>query len=60
MGGHISRARQYLLAGVSYAIPFVACGGILIAAAIALVPMTATGPDFDFSTGGTESAPVRN
>ncbi|MBK8596155.1 MAG: PTS fructose-like transporter subunit EIIC [Holophagales bacterium] len=46
MGGHISRARQYLLAGVSYAIPFVACGGILIAAAIALVPMTATGPDF--------------
>jgi len=46
MNGHLSRARQYLLAGVSYAIPFVAAGGILIAAAIATVPMTATGPDF--------------
>ncbi len=46
MSGHLSRARQYLLAGVSYAIPFVAAGGILIAAAIAFVPMTANGPDF--------------
>lgn len=46
MNGHLSRARQYLLSGVSYAIPFVAAGGILIAAAIATVPMTATGPDF--------------
>lgn len=46
MGGQLTRARQYLLSGVSYAIPFVACGGILIAAAIALVPMTAAGPDF--------------
>jgi len=43
---HLGRTRQYLLSGVSYAIPFVACGGILIAAAIALVPMTAAGPDF--------------
>jgi fructose-specific phosphotransferase system IIC component len=46
MVGHLSRARQYLLSGVSYAIPFVAAGGILIAAAIAFVPMTPTGPDF--------------
>lgn len=38
--------KQYLLSGVSYAIPFVACGGILIAVSIAFVPMTATGPDF--------------
>jgi fructose PTS system EIIBC or EIIC component len=38
--------RQHLLTGVSFAIPFIACGGILIAFAIALAPMTATGPDF--------------
>jgi len=38
--------RQHLLTGVSYAIPFVACGGILIAAAIALAPMGPAGPDF--------------
>jgi len=34
------------LTGVSYAIPFIACGGILIACAIAFAPMTASGPDF--------------
>ena len=39
--------KQYLLSGVSYVIPFVACGGILIATAIALAPMKAgIGPDF--------------
>ncbi len=39
--------KQYLLSGVSYVIPFVACGGILIATAIALAPMKADiGPDF--------------
>jgi fructose-specific phosphotransferase system IIC component len=38
--------RRHLLTGVSYAIPFIACGGILIACAIALAPMTASGPDF--------------
>jgi fructose-specific phosphotransferase system IIC component len=38
--------RQHLLTGVSYAIPFIACGGILIACAIAFAPMTASGPDF--------------
>ncbi|HUR37699.1 MAG TPA: PTS fructose transporter subunit IIC [Terriglobales bacterium] len=41
--------RQHLLTGVSYAIPFIACGGILIAAAIAFAPMTPTGPDFSGS-----------
>jgi fructose PTS system EIIBC or EIIC component len=38
-----------LLTGVSYAIPFIACGGILIAAAIAFAPMGPTGPDFSHS-----------
>jgi fructose PTS system EIIBC or EIIC component len=39
--------KLYLLSGVSYVIPFVACGGILIATAIALAPMkVGTGPDF--------------
>jgi fructose-specific phosphotransferase system IIC component len=32
------KLRQHLLTGVSYAIPFVACGGILIAAALAFAP----------------------
>ncbi len=51
----LKKLRQHLLTGVSYAIPFVACGGILIAAAIAMVPLreaTATvagGPDFSNS-----------
>lgn len=37
--------RRHLLTGVSYAIPFVACGGILIAAALAFSPLGANGPD---------------
>jgi len=42
--------KQYLLCGVSHVIPFVACGGILIALAIALAPMQpGTGPDFSHS-----------
>jgi fructose PTS system EIIBC or EIIC component len=45
----LKKIRQHLLTGVSYAIPFIACGGILIAAAIAFAPMTATGPDFSGS-----------
>jgi fructose-specific phosphotransferase system IIC component len=40
------RFKQYLLSGVSYAIPFVASGGILIAVSIAFAPMTGQGPDF--------------
>jgi fructose-specific phosphotransferase system IIC component len=42
----LHKLRQHLLTGVSFAIPFIACGGILIACAIAFAPMTATGPDF--------------
>jgi PTS system fructose-specific IIC component len=38
--------RQHLLTGVSYAVPCVACGGILMASGIALAPMTPAGPDF--------------
>ncbi len=41
----VKRIKQYLLTGVSYAIPFVACGGILIAFALAFAPMGPTGPD---------------
>jgi fructose PTS system EIIBC or EIIC component len=44
-----TRIKQYLLGGVSYAIPFVATGGILIAVAIAFAPMTSAGPDFSAS-----------
>jgi len=42
----LQKLRQHLLTGVSYAIPFIACGGILIACAIAFAPMTTSGPDF--------------
>lgn len=42
----LKKLRQYLLTGVSYVIPCIACGGILIAAAIAFAPMKDTGPDF--------------
>ena len=49
----LQRHKQYLLTGVSYVIPMIACGGILIATAIALLTflhpnaMTPTGgPDF--------------
>jgi len=42
----LKKLRQHLLTGVSFAIPFIACGGILIATAIAFAPMSPTGPDF--------------
>lgn len=42
----LKKLRQHFLTGVSYAIPFIACGGILIAFAIAFAPMTPAGPDF--------------
>lgn len=45
----LKKLRQHLLTGVSFAIPFIACGGIMIAFAIALAPMTSTGPDFSRS-----------
>jgi len=42
----LKKFRQHLLTGVSYAIPFVACGGILIAAALAFAPAGENGaPD---------------
>jgi fructose-specific phosphotransferase system IIC component len=49
MKTYLSDTKKYLLSGVSYAIPFVACGGIMIALAIAFVPMTPAGPDFSNS-----------
>jgi len=49
MKRQLFKVKQYLLSGVSYAIPFVACGGILIAVAIAFAPMGANGPDFSNS-----------
>lgn len=46
----LKKLRQHLLTGVSYAIPFIASGGIMIAVAIAIVVreggMGPTGPDF--------------
>jgi fructose-specific phosphotransferase system IIC component len=45
----LKNLRQHLLTGVSFAIPFIACGGIMIAFAIAFAPMTTTGPDFSHS-----------
>jgi fructose PTS system EIIBC or EIIC component len=42
----LQKLRQHLLTGVSFAIPFIACGGIMIAFGIAFVPMGANGPDF--------------
>lgn len=42
----LKKHKEYLLTGVSYVIPLIACGGILIAFAIALTPMTPKGPDF--------------
>lgn len=47
----LKNLRRHLLTGVSFAIPFIACGGILIAFAIAFAPMTPTGPDFSHAPG---------
>jgi hypothetical protein len=41
LGGHVADTRRYLLSGVSSAIPFVACGGILTATAIDFVSIRA-------------------
>jgi fructose-specific phosphotransferase system IIC component len=47
MKDELLKIKTYLLSGVSFAIPFIASGGILIAAAIALAPMIpGHGPDF--------------
>ena len=46
----LQHLKQYLLCGVAHVIPFVACGGILIATAIAFAPMRpGLGPDFSQS-----------
>lgn len=42
----LKHVRKHLLKGVSFAIPFIACGGIMIAVAIASVPIGPKGPDF--------------
>lgn len=42
----LTQQKQHLLTGVSFAIPFIACGGILIALALAFAPAGANGaPD---------------
>ncbi|MDD7805495.1 MAG: fructose-specific PTS transporter subunit EIIC [Endozoicomonas sp. (ex Botrylloides leachii)] len=38
--------KQALLTGVSHTIPFIAAGGIMLAAAIAFAPISKSGPDF--------------
>lgn len=43
----LKKLRQHLLTGVSFAIPFIACGGILIALSLAFAPMGPKGPDMD-------------
>lgn len=47
MKEELKRIKQYLLTGVSYTVPLIACGGILIALAILMAPMGPNGPDFD-------------
>lgn len=47
----LRKLRQHLLTGVSFAIPFIACGGVMIAFAIAFAPMTPQGPDFSHAPG---------
>src|SRR5216684_3452916 len=47
----LRKLRKHLLTGVSFAIPFIACGGVMIAIAIAFAPMTSAGPDFSRSPG---------
>ncbi|MFH1873730.1 MAG: fructose-specific PTS transporter subunit EIIC, partial [Pseudomonadota bacterium] len=49
MKASLMQIKQYLLTGVSYVIPFIACGGILIASSIALAPLSQAGPDFSNS-----------
>lgn len=48
----LQKIRQHLLTGVSYAIPFIACGGIMIAVAVSLA-MTQHGPDFSHAPVAT-------
>lgn len=49
MKASLENLKKHLLTGVSYVIPFIASGGILIALAIAFAPMGEKGPIFDGS-----------
>ena len=52
MKAALQKLKSYLLNGVSFAIPFIAAGGILIATAISLAPMQpGVGPDFSQAPG---------
>lgn len=44
MPSALQKLRQHLLTGVSYMIPFVACGGIMIAVGLAFSPIGPNGP----------------
>ena len=61
MKEQLQRYKQYLLTGVSYVIPFIASGGILIALAVAFAPMTSQGPSFSDSplSGRAENLAVQ-
>jgi PTS system fructose-specific IIC component len=52
MNQTLKQHKQYLLTGVSYVIPMIACGGILIATAIAL--LTVLHPNAMSPTGGPD------
>ena len=54
----LQQYKQYLLTGVSYVIPMIACGGILIASAIAL--LTFLHPEAMTSTGGPDFSAAPN
>lgn len=49
MREQLRKHKQYLLTGVSYVVPFIACGGILLAISFAFAPMTSSGPDLSNS-----------
>ncbi len=54
----IQKNKQYLLSGVSFAIPFIACGGILIAISIGVAQMT--GHINDKNVGDPSQVPILN
>lgn len=58
MNKALQQHKQYLLTGVSYVIPMIACGGILIAALIAL--LTFLHPEAMTSTGGPDFSVAPN
>ncbi len=58
MNKALQQHKQYLLTGVSYVIPMIACGGILIAASIAL--LTFLHPEAMTSTGGPDFSVAPN